>query len=70
MTRMTRSQLHDWISDKLPAVTVEDYLANCPDTVDLAGLPAPAEDTVAATKADVIEAAITVLLLGHSAPSN
>lgn len=61
---MTRSQLHDWISDKLPAVTVEDYLANCPDTVDLAGLPAPAEDTVAATKADVIEAAITVLLLG------
>ena len=41
---VTRSGLHDWVSDRLPDQDVRGFAADLPDVTDTAGHPAPAED--------------------------
>lgn len=61
---LDRAQLHEWIRAHVPAVTMAQFRADLPPTLDSAGYPAPAEDGVAGQERGSVESALAVLLIG------
>jgi hypothetical protein len=59
----TKDDLYDWISALVPAGTVQQFLADCPATVDRHGDPLPTEDELY-RRHNRVTASIAVLLLG------
>lgn len=60
---VTREQLHDWISDRLPGHSVAQAVAELPPTTDGAGNPVAAEDAVAEGLGPIHDD-VAVLMLG------
>jgi hypothetical protein len=59
----TKDDLFAWVSAEVPAMTVRDFVAGCPNIVDGFGHSQPAEEQVRAERGPV-EAELAVLLLG------
>jgi hypothetical protein len=60
---LTREDLHDWISNEVPGVTVHAFRTQAPPICDDVGNPLPAEERVRAND-DSVSSDLAVLLLG------